>query len=197
MLSSPNLPLNLPAEAMTFDGSLAIANTSNNSVFLWKNVQDAGTNNGLVILGQPSPPNYKPAIGSDRLFMPASMTFAGNSLWVSEMKFSSRIMRFRFADQATNVYDKTSDPTDFVLLQNYPNPFNSETVISYRLSTAGDVRLSVIDILGREVRTLVDASQSAGTYRVVFDAGRMSSGVYFYVINVGGQVQTKAMTLMK
>jgi len=102
------------------------------------------------------------------------------------------------ADAAvTLVNTESALPRMFSLEQNYPNPFNSETVISYRLSTAGDVRLSVIDILGREVRTLVDASQSAGTYRVVFDAGRMSSGVYFYVINVGGQVQTKAMTLMK
>ncbi|MBF8295792.1 MAG: hypothetical protein HW389_2337 [Bacteroidetes bacterium] len=197
ILSSPNLPLNLPAEAVTFDGSLAIANTSNNSVFLWKNIQDAGTNNGLVILGQPSPPNYKPAIGSDRLFMPASMTFAGNSLWVGEMKFSSRILRFRFTDQATNVHDKAPEPTDFVLLQNYPNPFNSETVIRYQLSTAGEARLSVIDLLGRELRTLVDARQSAGVYRVVFDAGRMPSGVYFYLLNVRSSVQTKAMTLMK
>lgn len=98
---------------------------------------------------------------------------------------------------ATWVNRESALPRMFSLEQNYPNPFNSETVIMYQLSTAGDVRLTVIDLLGREVRTLVDASQSPGTYRVIFDAGRLSSGVYFYLLNVGNVVQTKAMTLMK
>ena len=98
---------------------------------------------------------------------------------------------------ATSVDNESALPRMFSLEQNYPNPFNSQTVISYRLSTAGNVRLVVFDLLGREVRTLVDESQNEGTYRVTFDAGRLPSGMYFCVLNVGSAVQTMKMSLMK
>jgi len=73
-----------------------------------------------------------------------------------------------------------SGPTDFALYSNYPNPFNPSTVISYRLAVRSSVSLKVFDVLGREVATLASGEEAAGSYQVRFDAGDLSSGVYFY-----------------
>jgi Secretion system C-terminal sorting domain len=95
-----------------------------------------------------------------------------------------------------------SQPSVFTLGQNYPNPFNPATAISYELSANSYVVLKVYDVLGREVATLVNGRQRAGSYTVKFDAGRLSSGVYIYKLvaedNTGrGFVSTKKLVLMK
>jgi flagellar hook assembly protein FlgD len=77
---------------------------------------------------------------------------------------------------------KVSPPEKFELYQNYPNPFNPTTTIAYQLSAESKVSLKVYDILGREVRTLVDGQQQAGYHQEVFDASRLASGVYVYRI---------------
>ena len=99
--------------------------------------------------------------------------------------------------------DNNSIPSDFQLMQNYPNPFNPSTVISYQLPKSGNVLMKVYDALGREVVTLVNEMQQAGTYRVDFNGGQsnghgqLSSGVYLYTLKVGDFVQTKKMILLK
>ncbi|MBC8041854.1 MAG: T9SS type A sorting domain-containing protein [Rhizobacter sp.] len=86
---------------------------------------------------------------------------------------------------------------DFRLMQNYPNPFNPATTIQYSIPTAETVSLKVYDILGREVATLVNSRQIAGTYRVNFNAARFASGMYFYRVKAGDVVLTKKMMLIK
>jgi ligand-binding sensor domain-containing protein len=103
-------------------------------------------------------------------------------------------------------------PMEFSLSQNYPNPFwssatsrfagNPETVIEYHLPKAGRVSLKIYDLVGREVRTLVDAEKPAGYHRVRWDgkdnAGqKLNSGVYLYRIQVGTFVQTRKVVLVK
>ena len=88
-------------------------------------------------------------------------------------------------------------PAEFRLDQNYPNHFNPSTTISYEIKTASRVELRVYDILGREVATLVDAVQNAGSHRVSFDAGRMASGVYFYRLSADQFVTSRKMLLLK
>ena len=85
----------------------------------------------------------------------------------------------------------------FSLLQNYPNPFNPTTVVSYQLPVAGDVRLTVYDILGREVTVLVDEKKAAGSHEVTFDATGMASGVYVYRLQVAGFTQTLKMVVVR
>jgi hypothetical protein len=88
-------------------------------------------------------------------------------------------------------------PHEYSLSQNYPNPFNPVTMISYRLSTKSLVTITVYDLLGREVARLVNRERSAGTYSVLWDATKYSSGVYFYQLRAGDFVGTKKMLLLK
>ncbi len=88
-------------------------------------------------------------------------------------------------------------PKTFALEQNYPNPFNPTTVISYQLPVASNVSLKVYDVLGKEVMTLVNARQAAGSYTYTLNASKLASGIYFYRLQAGNFVQTKKMMLVK
>lgn len=88
-------------------------------------------------------------------------------------------------------------PTNFVLHQNYPNPFNPATTIQYSLPQSANVILKVYDMLGREVRTLVEGYQNAGTYRAQFDASSLSSGIYLYRLSAGTVNEVRKMMLVK
>jgi glycosidase len=88
-------------------------------------------------------------------------------------------------------------PGEYSLSQNYPNPFNPATTITYQVRSAGAVTIRVYDVLGREVATLVNEYQGAGSYTQAFDASRLSSGVYFYRLQSGSFVSTKKMVLAK
>ncbi|MBD3232208.1 MAG: T9SS type A sorting domain-containing protein [candidate division Zixibacteria bacterium] len=83
------------------------------------------------------------------------------------------------------------------LLQAYPNPFNATTTINYRLPEASFVKLDVFNLLGQEVTILEDGYKKAGHHTVSWDASTQSSGVYFYKLEVNGEVVTKRMTLVK
>lgn len=86
---------------------------------------------------------------------------------------------------------------DYRLEQNFPNPFNPTTVIKYQVKEAGNVTLSVYNLLGQRVRTLVNEQQNQGIYSVNFDAGNLASGFYFYRLDVNDFVSVKKMMLIK
>jgi beta-glucosidase len=86
----------------------------------------------------------------------------------------------------------------FYLNQNYPNPFNSSTTISYTIRQPGRVVLRIYDLLGGEVKTLVQQNQLPGSYSISFNAGEISSGVYFYRLQVNNQfTETKKMIVLR
>jgi len=93
--------------------------------------------------------------------------------------------------------DNETNPQNFHLSQNYPNPFNPETVISYQLSMNSVVKLTVYDIMGREIETLVNQKQSPGVYSVNFNAQHLASGIYFYRLEIEDFIQQKKMLLIK
>jgi hypothetical protein len=98
----------------------------------------------------------------------------------------------------TGVKEKQPAPaTDFALSQNYPDPFNPSTTITYRLPSNSFVVLKVTDILGREVQSLVNERQAAGTHSIVFSANNLPSGVYFYTLQAGMYHSTKKFLLLK
>ncbi|HEY5533689.1 MAG TPA: S8 family serine peptidase [Ignavibacteria bacterium] len=88
-------------------------------------------------------------------------------------------------------------PDEYSLSQNYPNPFNPTTKINFALPKQGFVTLKIYDVLGREVRTLVNEVKSAGQYSVDFNASEFASGVYFYKLETNGFNDVKRMMLIK
>jgi hypothetical protein len=88
-------------------------------------------------------------------------------------------------------------PKEYKLMQNYPNPFNPTTKINYQLPITNYVKLSIYDILGREITVLVNEKQSPGMYEVDWDASNYASGVYFYTMQAGDYSETKKMLIVK
>jgi len=121
----------------------------------------------------------------------------------SEVKmFIDKVMVEKF-DEPTGVEEILQVPIAFSLSQNYPNPFNPTTTIEYSIPAISElahselVSLKIHDVLGREVKTLVDGYRSAGTYKTTFNASALTSGVYFYTLKAGQYVDSKKMMLVK
>ncbi len=104
---------------------------------------------------------------------------------------------FEFDYSITSIEDKSFIRKDFQLLSNYPNPFNPSTKIKYSIPEGGRVVVKIFDILGKEVITLTDEYKDAGYYEVEFNAGNLSSGVYFYKIVSGRYSEIKKMVLLR
>ncbi|MFC1555860.1 T9SS type A sorting domain-containing protein [candidate division KSB1 bacterium] len=118
--------------------------------------------------------------------------FSGN-----EGDFSTEI-----SASVTGIGDMELAPDKYGLAQNYPNPFNPETVISYQLPEAASVQLSIFNILGQEVRTLINAYESSGLKQVVWDSrdnsgNTVTPGVYIYKLQAGGFTAIRRMILLK
>ncbi len=93
--------------------------------------------------------------------------------------------------------DKPILPMEIRLYQNYPNPFNATTTISFNIVQTGDVNLSVYNLSGQKIETLVDRNMQAGRHNIIWDASEYSSGLYFYKLTTDGKTFTKRMTLLK
>jgi predicted nucleotidyltransferase len=99
----------------------------------------------------------------------------------------------------TSVEDEeiNKTPTEYELTQNFPNPFNPTTTVRYSIIKPGLVRIIIYDIMGKEVKTLVNEFKQVGTYEVQFNASEIASGIYLYRIESGSFIQTKKMILLK
>ena len=105
----------------------------------------------------------------------------------------------------TGVDDEVTVPSAFKLEQNFPNPFNPTTTMRFGIPEKGNVKLSVLNILGEEIRVLLNGEKDAGYHSIDFNGSDLTSGVYFYRIQVvdpsssSGQVfiDTKKMLLLK
>jgi len=88
-------------------------------------------------------------------------------------------------------------PDDYFLSQNYPNPFNPSTKITFGIPSLDHVSIIVFDPIGNIVNELTSQYYSAGTYELVFEAGDLPSGIYFYTIKTSKFIETKKMLLLK
>lgn len=103
-------------------------------------------------------------------------------------------------DQPTPVIEPEQPPVLPVsphLAQNFPNPFNPTTTIAFDLPRADHVRLSIFNVLGRQVATLVDERLGAGSHEAVWDAADAATGIYFYRLSTGAFSTTRKMVLVK
>lgn len=109
---------------------------------------------------------------------------------------------FSFESIRTGIGDPDDLPTHYALFDNYPNPFNPRTTISYQLPVQSKVKLTIFNIIGQPVRTLVDAEQKAGQHTLTWDGlnkaqEQVSSGIYFYKLETGDFRKTKRMLLLR
>ncbi len=188
----------LPVELSSFSASV-----TGNSVKLSWSTSAEENNAGFEIQRMPEGGNWTTA---------GYVEGSGNSAQINEYTFSDRgLERGKFSYRLKQIdYNgnfefhelgnlvEIGSPDKFKLHQNYPNPFNPTTVLSFDLPYASDVTLSVYDLSGRLVRTLINNElRQADYYKVAFDGSSISSGVYFYRLQTSKEVQTGKMTLVK
>jgi hypothetical protein len=122
--------------------------------------------------------------------------FVGFSLIGSTSIYSGSL--FRNVVIITGLRESKSQlPLEYALYQNYPNPFNPSTTVRYDLPRATFVTLSIYDVLGRQISTIVEGEKPAGTYQVNVYIPNLPSGVYFYRIQARDYVKTKKFVLLK
>jgi hypothetical protein len=103
----------------------------------------------------------------------------------------------RFTIRITTDEIEADIPESTFLSQNYPNPFNPVTTIQFGLESRSPVNITLYDVLGRKIRTLVNETRSAGNYTVSLDASGLSSGVYIYRLSTADRVLVRKLTLIK
>jgi subtilisin-like proprotein convertase family protein len=103
----------------------------------------------------------------------------------------------RFNNATAGVADQKMLPGEYRLEQNYPNPFNPGTSVAFQLPVTGRVRMVLFDMLGREVRTLLNGVMEAGRHEMQVDCSTLSTGVYYYRLEANGFTSTKKMMLLK
>jgi photosystem II stability/assembly factor-like uncharacterized protein len=116
-------------------------------------------------------------------------------VWVAGNGFT--ILYRQFEKIPLEVNSENNSIYTFSLFQNYPNPFNPNTTICYQIPQREFVSLKIYNLMGEEIKTLVNEEQSAGTYNIKFNGGNLSSGIYFYTLKSGNFIKTKKFILLK
>ena len=129
-------------------------------------------------------------------------TVLGSGKAVNARQFGSGGMAYNiFVDTSSTatgiISNNTGIPSTYSISQNYPNPFNPATKIDYSVPKPGNVKITVYDIMGRQIGQLVNSYHQPGYYSAIFNGENVASGMYFYKIEASGFVQTKKMILVK
>lgn len=157
---------------------------------------------------------FNPGLGSDSLHISyyayhflKKGSFAYEGRTGGEQWLEGRIdpiQLSKYLDYLSEIHPGSSEkvPENFILKQNYPNPFNPKTAISYQLTAVSNVELTVYNILGQKVKTIVNKGQSAGPHSVIWDGTdnnnrTVSSGVYIYKLQAGNEKQSRKMLFLR
>ncbi|MCB9211587.1 MAG: T9SS type A sorting domain-containing protein [Ignavibacteriales bacterium] len=141
--------------------------------------------------------NFKSIIDFSQIY---DLTATSNKIWGYDQH--GHILEIDL-DKITDIDNVNNNIANkFSLEQNYPNPFNPTTMINYSIPNTEFlnqtfVEVKIYDVLGREIKTLVNKVQNPGNYQIEFDGSSLSTGVYLYVLKVGGYVEAKKMLLLK
>jgi hypothetical protein len=116
----------------------------------------------------------------------------------SEQVFLAEVARMvALGSGSVENHENKTAPAHFVLSQNYPNPFNPTTTIPFQLLEQSHVRLSLSNVLGEEIRVIADGEFDAGQHEVVFDAGNLPAGIYFYKMETEKYTDVKKLAIVK
>jgi hypothetical protein len=175
------------------------AYTLNDIKFVNNNTAYAVTSNGQLFVSNNAGATWQ---------MENSIT--GNEIRSLSIVTSSKLLMFgqegnivKYTPNLTSTGTGNNEvPSSYKLEQNYPNPFNPSTTVKFSIPNEGSVKLAIFDITGREVKTLVNENMQSGSYEISFNGADISSGVYFYRLDVTGKAglsysDTKKMILVK
>lgn len=191
----------VPVELVSFTAEVTEAGVMLN----WRTLSELN-NKGFRVLRSEDRENYR----SVEFIDGNGTTTSGNSYTYFDQLSGNGTFYYKLVQTDFDGAEKTYGPievnfegvTSYALNQNYPNPFNPVTTINYSIPVSGKVNITVYDILGNKVTTLVNSLMEQGSYEVAFYAGDLSSGMYVYTINVQGSdgsnfMDTQKMMLMK
>jgi hypothetical protein len=186
----------IPVELTSF-----IASVSGNSVKLNWTTSTELNNSGFIIERKAKDGQWKKigfVKGAGTTTLTQHYSFTDKEL--NSGKYSYRLKQIDF--DGTFEYSKSVDVDvnsvfNFAMQQNYPNPFNPTTSISFSIPQSGNVKLTVYNLLGQEIKTLINGNMDAGNYSVDFNANGLFSGIYIYRLEFGGMSLTRKMTLLK
>lgn len=185
----------IPVELLSFTAKVV-----NENVELVWNTATESNNQGFEIQrskgGEFEVVGYVPGFGTTTEHK--SYTFTDKNVKVG--KYTYRLKQIDYDGQyvfSNTVEVEVNPPLTFALEQNYPNPFNPSTLIKYSIAKDAMVNISVYNAIGEKVATLVNGLQQAGRYEVNFNAGKLTSGIYFYGIEAGNFKSAKKMMLLK
>ena len=185
----------VPVELTTFSGYVANGNVTLN----WSTATE--TNNQGFEIERKSNESWEKigfVPGSGTTTELRSYSYTDENLYPGNFSYRLKQMDFSGRYEYSDIIEiEVGSPSEYSLEQNYPNPFNPVTTISYSIKEKGLVTLKVFDILGKEVVTLVNQDQIAGSYSLEFDASTYASGIYFYSLTSGEYISTKKMILLK
>ncbi len=201
--------------ALAVKGNEIFAGTFNQGVFRSNNNGTSWTHTSLnmdvtaltvvdtnLFVGTWSQGIYR-LVNQDSTWLPVGLpnayvtSFASNNGYLYAATNNNSVWR-RPISEITDVKETKGEiPNGFSLAQNYPNPFNPSTTIKYTLAGRQFVAVKVFDILGKEIKTLVNEEKPAGSYTILFNAAGLSSGIYFYKIQAGKYSETKKMILLR
>ncbi|MCI0449894.1 MAG: T9SS type A sorting domain-containing protein, partial [Chlorobi bacterium] len=196
-----------PVIAVNEVGNIAIMfmdtrNTPNNTIieaFVARSIDGGNTFTNELVSAEPSPTNIP---GSNVRFGDyIDVDYVGQNIvpvWTDERLggfnmdiYTAEISELLGTEPVTGI------PSKFELMQNYPNPFNPSTTIGFSLPEKSLVTIEVFNSLGQFIKTLASGSYPAGSHTINFNAGSLSSGVYFYKLNAGDYSTVKKMILVK
>lgn len=209
---------NLDVERIKFDGNIIYAGTENgiykstNNGVNWGQFGLSGKNiNDILISSQyiyAATDNYGIYVSTKQgiTWNLINEGFPTGNLYANSLTFTNNYIVTGLSSKSTWRRPKseiginqisTKIPTQFSLKQNFPNPFNPVTTIKFDIIKSENIKIVVLDALGREIETLVNEQLSPGSYQTTWDASKYSSGIYFYRLHAGDFIETKKMILIK
>jgi len=200
--SHPNIARSTDGGTTWTSVSLGGTGTTTNSAIKWIN----GTNTcyylGQISTGSLIYKSTNSGLNWTAMTLPAGLNlfhfdFVRVGTTVTGYATSTTGQIIKLTDVVTSIEPETVLPQSYSLKQNYPNPFNPSTKISFDVAKSGFVSLKIYNLLGKEISTLVNENYNAGSHTVDFNASNLSSGVYFYTLEVNGYKETKQMLMIK
>ena len=186
----------IPVELTAFT-----ANVSGNSVNLIWNTATELNNSGFEIQRKSANSQFEQVgyvAGFGTTTEPRAYSFTDSKINVGNYTYRLKQVDYDGSYEYSNEINvDVNGPEQYSLDQNYPNPFNPSTLIKYSIAKDGFVNVSIFNLLGEKVATLVNGNAKAGSYEINFNASQLSSGVYFYSIEAGDFKAVRKMMLMK